>query len=70
MADKKSGIDQALIRDLANILNDTDLSEIEVEHNALYANVFVSSASGAQGFDSEIIDQCDFMNSFRCNSFN
>ena len=31
MAEKKPGIDQALIRDLANILNDTDLTEIEVE---------------------------------------
>lgn len=30
-------------------------AKIEVEHNALYANLFVSSASGAQGFDSEII---------------
>ena len=29
MADKKTGIDQALIRDLANILKDTDLTEIE-----------------------------------------
>ena len=33
MAEKKSGIDQALIRDLANILNDTDLTEIEVEQD-------------------------------------
>ena len=33
MADKKTGIDQALIRDLANILNDTDLTEIEVEQD-------------------------------------
>ncbi|WP_137153548.1 acetyl-CoA carboxylase biotin carboxyl carrier protein [Rhizobium sp. FKL33] len=31
MAEKKTGIDQALIRDLANILKDTDLTEIEVE---------------------------------------
>lgn len=33
MAEKKTGIDQALIRDLANILNDTDLTEIEVEQD-------------------------------------
>ncbi|GEO86440.1 MULTISPECIES: acetyl-CoA carboxylase biotin carboxyl carrier protein [Alphaproteobacteria] len=39
MADKKSGIDQALIRDLANILNETDLSEIEVEQDDLRIRV-------------------------------
>ncbi len=39
MADKKSGIDQALIRDLANILNDTDLSEIEVEQDDMRIRV-------------------------------
>ncbi|MFN3509276.1 MAG: acetyl-CoA carboxylase biotin carboxyl carrier protein, partial [Allorhizobium sp.] len=35
----KSGIDQALIRDLANILNDTDLTEIEVEQDDLRIRV-------------------------------
>ncbi|MDO6963051.1 acetyl-CoA carboxylase biotin carboxyl carrier protein [Rhizobium alvei] len=39
MADKKSGIDQALIRDLANILKDTDLTEIEVEQDDLRIRV-------------------------------
>lgn len=39
MADKKQGIDQALIRDLANILNDTDLTEIEVEQEDLRIRV-------------------------------
>ncbi|MCJ7994606.1 acetyl-CoA carboxylase biotin carboxyl carrier protein [Rhizobium cremeum] len=39
MAEKKSGIDQALIRDLANILNETDLSEIEVEQEDLRIRV-------------------------------
>lgn len=39
MADKKSGIDQSLIRDLANILRDTDLSEIEVEQDELRIRV-------------------------------
>lgn len=39
MADKKSGIDQALIRDLANILNETDLTEIEVEQDELRIRV-------------------------------
>lgn len=39
MSDKKTGIDQALIRDLANILNETDLTEIEVEQNDLRIRV-------------------------------
>ena len=39
MADKKPGIDQTLIRDLANILNDTDLTEIEVEQEDLRIRV-------------------------------
>ncbi|CAN7492605.1 acetyl-CoA carboxylase biotin carboxyl carrier protein [Ensifer adhaerens] len=39
MADKKPGIDQALIRDLAHILKDTDLTEIEVEQDDLRIRV-------------------------------
>ncbi len=39
MAEKKPGIDQALIRDLANILNETDLTEIEVEQDDLRIRV-------------------------------
>ncbi|AJD40882.1 acetyl-CoA carboxylase biotin carboxyl carrier protein [Rhizobium sp. SEMIA 4085] len=39
MAETKKGIDQALIRDLANILNDTDLTEIEVEQDDLRIRV-------------------------------
>lgn len=39
MADKKTGIDQTLIRDLANILNETDLTEIEVEQDDLRIRV-------------------------------
>jgi acetyl-CoA carboxylase biotin carboxyl carrier protein len=39
MADNKTGIDQALIRDLANILKDTDLTEIEVEQEDLRIRV-------------------------------
>ena len=31
MSTKKTGVDQQLIRDLAGILNDTNLTEIEVE---------------------------------------
>lgn len=39
MAAKNSGIDQALIRDLAGILNETDLTEIEVEQGELRIRV-------------------------------
>lgn len=39
MSEKKQGIDKELIRDLANILNDTDLSEIEVEQDDLRIRV-------------------------------
>lgn len=39
MADNKTGIDQALIRDLANILKDTDLTEIEIEQDDLRIRV-------------------------------
>lgn len=39
MASKSSGIDQQLIRDLAEILNDTNLSEIEIEQDDLRVRV-------------------------------
>ena len=39
MADKKPGIDEVLIRNLANILNETDLTEIEVEQDDLRIRV-------------------------------
>ncbi len=39
MADKKASIDQSLVRDLANILNETDLTEIEVENDDLRIRV-------------------------------
>ena len=39
MSTKKTGIDQQLIRDLAGILNDTNLSEIEVEQDDLRMRV-------------------------------
>ena len=35
MTTKKTGVDQELIRELAGILNDTDLTEIEVEQDDL-----------------------------------
>lgn len=46
MSEKKNGIDKGLIRDLANILNDTDLTEIEVEQDDL--RIRVSRASTTQ----------------------
>lgn len=52
MAEKKSGIDQALIRDLANILKDTDLTEIEVEQEDL--RVRVSRAGTTQYIQAPI----------------
>ncbi len=39
MSTDKPGVDQALIRDLANILNDTNLTEIEVEQGELRIRV-------------------------------
>lgn len=39
MAEKKTGIDKALIRELANILNETDLTEIEVEQEDMRIRV-------------------------------
>jgi acetyl-CoA carboxylase biotin carboxyl carrier protein len=52
MAEKKSGIDQALIRDLANILKDTDLTEIEVEQEDL--RIRVSRAGTTQYIQAPI----------------
>ena len=39
MAEKKSAFDKDLVSDLANILNDTDLTEIEVEHGEMRIRV-------------------------------
>lgn len=39
MAIKKGGVDQSLIRDLANILTETDLTEIEIEQEDLRIRV-------------------------------
>ena len=39
MSSKTTGIDQKLIRDLADILNETNLSEIEVEQGELRVRV-------------------------------
>ncbi len=39
MATRKTGIDQDLVRDLATILNETDLTEIEIEQDDLRIRV-------------------------------
>ncbi|TDK36922.1 acetyl-CoA carboxylase biotin carboxyl carrier protein [Rhizobium deserti] len=39
MSENKTGIDKGLIRDLADILNETDLTEIEVEQDDLRIRV-------------------------------
>jgi len=50
MADKKSPVDQALIRQLADLLNETGLSEIEIENDDTRVRVarMVSAAPAAQ----------------------
>ncbi|GLS30692.1 acetyl-CoA carboxylase biotin carboxyl carrier protein [Mesorhizobium albiziae] len=45
MSIKKTGVDQQLIRDLAGILNDTNLTEIEVEQGDLRVRVSRQSAA-------------------------
>ncbi len=45
MTTKKTGIDQQLIRDLAGILNDTNLTEIEVELDDFKVRVSRQSAA-------------------------
>ena len=45
MTTKKTGIDQQLIRDLAGILNETNLTEIEVELDNLKVRVSRQSAT-------------------------
>ncbi|WP_029618652.1 acetyl-CoA carboxylase biotin carboxyl carrier protein [Pseudorhizobium marinum] len=45
MSENKHGIDKGLIRDLANILNETDLTEIEVEQEDVRIRVSRVSAT-------------------------
>lgn len=45
MSTKKSGVDQKLIRDLADILNETNLSEIEIEQDDLRVRVSRQAAT-------------------------
>ncbi|MHB2265506.1 acetyl-CoA carboxylase biotin carboxyl carrier protein [Aliihoeflea sp. PC F10.4] len=50
MSTKKAGVDQQLIRDLAGILNDTNLSEIEVEQDDLRIRVSRQTAPAMQAY--------------------
>ncbi len=45
MADKKASFDKELVSDLARILNDTDLTEIEVEHGDMRIRVSREAAT-------------------------
>ncbi|MCY0094689.1 acetyl-CoA carboxylase biotin carboxyl carrier protein [Hoeflea ulvae] len=55
MASRKPSIDQDLIRDLANILNETDLTEIEIEQDDL--RVRVSRAGTPQMIHAPVAQQ-------------
>lgn len=48
MTTKKKGIDQSIVRDLAAILNETDLTEIEVEQDDLRIRVSRATTAPAQ----------------------
>ena len=49
MAGRNSGIDKALIRELADILNDTELTDIEVEQGDLRIRVSRQVSFAAPG---------------------
>lgn len=48
MTTKKKNIDQSLVRDLANILNETDLTEIEVEQDDFRVRVSRATTAATQ----------------------
>ncbi len=50
MSTKKTGVDQQLIRELATILNDTNLTEIEVEQDDLRIRVAKQAAAAVQTY--------------------
>jgi acetyl-CoA carboxylase biotin carboxyl carrier protein len=50
MSTKKAGVDQQLIRELAGILNDTNLSEIEIEQDDLRIRVSRQAATTVQAY--------------------
>ena len=54
MAGRNSGIDKALIRELADILNDTELTDIEVEQGDLRIRVSRQVSFAAPGMPYQI----------------
>ena len=50
MPSKKNDVDQQLIRDLAGILNDTNLTEIEIESDDFRVRVSRQAAAAVQSF--------------------
>jgi acetyl-CoA carboxylase biotin carboxyl carrier protein len=52
MTSKKSAVDQKLIRDLAKILDDTHLTEIEVEQDDMRIRVSRQSPSSVQAYSA------------------
>ncbi|MFC5585965.1 acetyl-CoA carboxylase biotin carboxyl carrier protein [Nitratireductor kimnyeongensis] len=50
MSTKKTGVDQQLIRELATILNDTNLTEIEIEQDDLRIRVAKQAAAAVQTY--------------------
>jgi acetyl-CoA carboxylase biotin carboxyl carrier protein len=52
MSTKKPGVDQQLIRDLAGILNETNLTEIEVEQGDLRVRVSRQAPSAVHAFSA------------------
>ena len=55
MPSKKNDVDQQLIRDLAGILDDTNLTEIEVESGDFRVRVSRQAAAAAQAFSMPAI---------------
>lgn len=49
MADKRPGIDKRLIRDLADILNQSNLTEIEVDHEDIRIRLSRAVTGGTCG---------------------
>lgn len=52
MAEKKSAFDKELVSDLAKILNDTDLTEIEFEHGEMRIRVSREPAAQMMNYSS------------------
>ncbi len=52
MSNKNKTIDQSLIRDLANLLKETDLSEIEIEQDDL--RIRVARGTGVQTLSAQV----------------